>query len=140
MVIDSNIIIYAAQPEHDELRRFVADNSPAISAISYVEVLGFHSLSDEDRRHFEEFFGEASILPITQPVLDKAVELRQAHRMSLGDALVAATCLVHNRTLVTRNTQDFAWIPALQVLDPFQLPPPAQDGDEAEDEGETDGD
>jgi predicted nucleic acid-binding protein len=30
--------------------------------------------------------------------------------MSLGDALVAGTALVHRLTLVTRNVEDFHWI------------------------------
>jgi hypothetical protein len=36
-------------------------------------------------------------------VLDQAVTLRQQHRMSLGDALVAATALVHRLPLATHN-------------------------------------
>lgn len=39
--------------------------------------------------------------------------------MSLGDALIAATCLVHSVTLVTRNAADFAWIANLRLLNPF---------------------
>lgn len=56
MLIDSNIIIYASQTEHSNLRQFIADNSPLVSAVSYVEVLGFHRLTVEDKTHFEEFF------------------------------------------------------------------------------------
>jgi hypothetical protein len=39
--------------------------------------------------------------------------------MSLGDSIVAATALVHGRTLVTCNTEDFRWIPNLSLLDPL---------------------
>src|SRR5687768_75969 len=48
MLLDSNILIYAARPEHDDLRRWVAGlrPAPAVSAISYVEVLGYHRLTD----------------------------------------------------------------------------------------------
>jgi hypothetical protein len=56
MLLDSNIIIYAAQPEHANLRRFIAEHSPAVSAISYVEVLGYHQLSGQQRQYFERFF------------------------------------------------------------------------------------
>ena len=44
MLIDSNIIIYAATPEFANLRQFIAENTPVVSAVSYVEVLGFHRL------------------------------------------------------------------------------------------------
>jgi predicted nucleic acid-binding protein len=39
VLLDSNIIIYAAQPDHAGLRAFVAAHAPAVSAISVVEVL-----------------------------------------------------------------------------------------------------
>ena len=38
MLIDSNIIIYAAKPENDALRRWIAEIAPAVSVVSYVEV------------------------------------------------------------------------------------------------------
>jgi predicted nucleic acid-binding protein len=39
--------------------------------------------------------------------------------MSLGDALVAATALVHRLPLATHNVDDFAWIDGLIVVDPL---------------------
>ena len=35
-------------------------------------------------------------------------------------ALIAATALVYDLELVTRNTKDFKWIPKLSVLNPFE--------------------
>src|SRR5215210_6348404 len=119
MLLDSNIIIYAAQPEHAELREFIAEHAPAVSAISLVEVLGYHGLTPEERDAFEAFFGASRVLPVSDAVLARAVGLRQQRRMSLGDALISATALVHNLTLVTRNTSDFAWIPDLRVQNPL---------------------
>jgi predicted nucleic acid-binding protein len=43
--------------------------------------------------------------------------------MTLGDAIIAGTALVHQRTLVTRNIQDFRWISDLELLNPFDLDP-----------------
>ena len=43
MLIDSNIIVYAAKPEYADLRRFIAEHAPTVSAISYVGVLGYHN-------------------------------------------------------------------------------------------------
>ena len=56
MLIDSNIIIYAAQPAHSDLRQLIATHAPFVSAISYVEVLGYHQLSDVERQHFVTFY------------------------------------------------------------------------------------
>jgi predicted nucleic acid-binding protein len=123
MLIDSNILIYAAQPVHAQLRRFIAAHAPAVSAVSYVEVLGYHQLDDEERQYLEEFFRLAQVLPLSQAVLDRAVALRQQRKMSLGDALVAGTALVHSLTLVTRNVEDFQWIQGLSLLNPFDEEP-----------------
>jgi toxin FitB len=50
MLVDSNILIYAAQPAHAHLRQFIAEQAPTVSAVSYVEVLGYHQLDDEERQ------------------------------------------------------------------------------------------
>ena len=75
--------------------------------MSYVQVLGYPRLSDEERRHSEAFFASATVLPIADEVLREAVRIRQRQRMLLGDALDAGTAPVHGLTLVTRNTKDF---------------------------------
>lgn len=119
MIFDSNIIIYSAEPQNAPLRRLIADKAPAVSAVSYVEVLGYHRLTETERRYFEAFFAEARILPLSQPVLDAAVRLRQTKKIKLGDSLIAATALLYDLTLVTRNTGDFVGIDSLQTLNPF---------------------
>ena len=119
MLIDSNIIIYASQPEHARLREFIAAQAPAVSAVSYVEVLGYHELTAAEESLLREFFAVSTMLPIDQDVLDQAVLLRRQHKMSLGDAFVAATALVHRLPLATHNVDDFAWINGLTVVDPL---------------------
>ncbi|MBN2392452.1 MAG: type II toxin-antitoxin system VapC family toxin [Anaerolineae bacterium] len=120
MLIDSNIIIYAVHPEHAHLRRWIAENTPFVSAVSYIEVLGYHQLTEAERHHFTAFFEAASVLPLSQEVLEQAVKLRQLKKMTLGDALIAGTALVYNLTLVTRNVADFTWIAGLTVFNPFE--------------------
>lgn len=120
MILDSNIIIYSTKPEYDFLRGFIAENSPSVSAVSYVEVLGYHKLADEEKELLEEFFDSTRILPISKDIIIKAVELRQSKKMTLGDALIAATALVNNLTLVTNNTADFAWIDELKLFSPLE--------------------
>lgn len=119
MLLDSNIIIYAAKFAYPQIRQFIAENSPVVSAVSYVEVLGFHRLVEAEKVLLEAFFAATIMLPLTQPVLDRAVLLRQQRRMSLGDALVASTALAYEHTLVTHNVSDFAWIDGLNVFDPL---------------------
>ena len=120
MLADSNIIIYAAKPEYPTIRQFIAEHAPAVSAISYVEVLDYHKLDDQERAVLEAFFVTAPLIALSQAVLDHAVKLRQVRKMTLGDALVSSTALVHDLTLVTRNIDDFKWIAGLKLLNPFE--------------------
>lgn len=39
--------------------------------------------------------------------------------MGVADAIIAATALVHNIALVTRNLDDFQHIEELRLIDPF---------------------
>jgi toxin FitB len=119
MLLDSNIIIYAAQPEHTALRQFIADHTPAVSVISYIEVLGYHRLSEEEQQFLERFFQAAEVLSLSDAVVQWAIRLRQRRRMTLGDAIVAGTAVAHGRILVTHNTDDFRWISEIKLLDPL---------------------
>lgn len=101
------------------MRTLIAEHAPVVSAVSLVEVLGYHRLTEVEREHFEEFFGATTVLPLSDPVLEQAIKLRQVRKMSLGDALVAATALVHGHTLVTRNSKDFEWVEGLGLLNPM---------------------
>jgi len=125
MILDSNLIIYAARPEYPGLRRLIAARSPAVSAVSVVEVLGDHKLSATDRAHFEAYFAAAEVLPLSDSVVARAVAVRQVRKMTLGDALVAATARVFGRELLTHNTRDFEGVPSLIVSDPLAGGDPA---------------
>jgi toxin FitB len=118
MLLDTNIIIYAAQGQHPKLRTFIAQHAPLVSVISYVEALGYHRLPPVERADLEAFFNVAKLLDVSRPVIDRAVSLKQVRKMSLGDSIVAATALVHGLTLVTRNVADFQWISGLTLLNP----------------------
>ena len=122
MLLDSNIIIYSSKREYAELRRFMAKNVYSVSAVSRIEVLGYHLLATEQQQYLIEFFQAADILRISDAVVSEAVKLRQTKRMGLGDAIVAGTALAHRLTLVTRNTEDFSWIQNLDLINPFESP------------------
>ena len=118
-LLDSNIVIYAVQPAHDWLRVEITSQPFAVSQATRVEVLGWHQITPEDQQDLEEFLSTGTLLTITDAVADKAVELRQQKKMSLGDSFIAATALVHRYELATRNTDDFKHIPDLSLFNPF---------------------
>lgn len=118
-LIDNNLIIYAAQPEHKELREYIATEAPVVSLVSKVETLGYHKLSVEEQTFLEDFFEAATILSVSQNVVEEAIRLRQKHSMSLGDALIAGTAICYGLRVVTNNTSDFDRIDGLEVFNPL---------------------
>ena len=119
MLLDSNIIIYAHKPEYQNIRDFLKNKQVAVSAISYIEALGYPLISTEEKDSLHRFFTLAVLLPVSENVILTATELRQQKKMSLGDAIIAATALIYQKTLVTRNVDDFNWIEQLKLINPF---------------------
>ena len=118
MLLGSNIIIYAAQSEYAYLRQLIAGyGDTAISAVSLIEIFGYPDLDEEDNRIFQEILRKVRVLAITPDIVALATWLRQQRRIGIGDAIIAATALAHNLTLMTRNTRDFRWIDNLNLYD-----------------------
>lgn len=120
LLLDSNIIIYSTNPLYDSLQAFIAQYDCCVSLISKLEVLGFQNLQEKDKKILEDFFETAeTIIPISDSIIEKAIQLRQQRKMSLGDAIIAATALEYDLTLVTANTKDFNWITSLNMTNPL---------------------
>jgi toxin FitB len=85
VVLDSNVIIYAAHPEHGALRHLIAEEKPSISVVSKNETLGYHRLSDAERQFLEEFFAASYVLPVSDAVTEAAIRLRQNREWAASD-------------------------------------------------------
>lgn len=120
-LIDSNILIYAGEAEFAPLLLpFVTNSDNFVSIVSLVETLGFHKITPAQINFFENTFKILQPLAIDDTIVQKAIQIRQMKKISLGDSFVAATALVHGLELISRNTADFSGIPDLTVLNPIQ--------------------
>ena len=61
------------------------------------------------------------VLPVSAAVADRWADLMVPNPIPVIDGLIAATALVHDLTLVTRNIKDVERTGA-RVLDPFNVP------------------
>jgi len=116
MLLDSNILIYAAEPEYDYVRQFIIKQKPIISVISKVEVRGYHKLTLKNQQKLEKLFQIIPLLPITDTIVEQAIILRQTRKMSLGYSFIASTVLTHNLTL---DINDFNCIENLTLINPI---------------------
>jgi predicted nucleic acid-binding protein len=76
----------------------------------------------ENEQVLADFVNAAAIHPLSDPVVRRTIALCKQSRIKLPDAIIVATALTKNFTLVTRNTSDFKNIAGLELLNPWDLP------------------
>lgn len=122
-LLDTNTIIYFCNgtlPEKaNDFLQTEVDKGIYISVISEIETLGYPSVIEYEAVINEAFINGSIVVELTRDVVDKTIEIRKACRIKLPDAIIAATAIVHNLTLVSRNDGDFRRIVDLNYLNPF---------------------
>lgn len=121
-LFDSNVFIYQLNGVlgaygQSLLRQGLLEDG-AYSVISRIEVLGFPQAPSE-RVAAERLFDGFERKSLDDTVAQQAIALRQARKIKIPDAIIAATALHHGLTLVTHNLRDFDWIDGLHLVDPL---------------------
>lgn len=91
---------------------------PVISVITKIEVLGFNTL-DKHYTILTDFINDATVLDLVDAVVQISIEIRKKHKTKLPDAIIAATALVYDLALISRNISDFKTIDGLKIIDPY---------------------
>jgi predicted nucleic acid-binding protein len=121
MLLDSNILIYGANGENPGLDAMLDRTDLAAASVTRIETLGFHRLTGVERAWLEAAFERMKIMAPDDTVAARAIGLRPDRKMGLADAKIAATALVHDMSLVTRNEQDFKHVTGLRLVNPFAV-------------------
>lgn len=104
----------------------VRGESIAISAFTYAELLvgelRTHTLEAAIEK-LDTVLAGFERLPIDERVIERYAMVtsglfRRGTPIAVGDILIAATAIVHQRTLVTRNLKHFTRIAGLGLFDP----------------------
>ena len=117
-ILDSNIVIYATQTAFSYLLPLLHNPDNFVSEITKLEVLGFHGFDALTKQNMTDLFETLQIIPIDSTIIDKAIEIRQLRKMSIGDAIVAATALIHGCELISRDVRGFNHL-GIAVLNPI---------------------
>ena len=119
MLLDSNILIYAANESVPEIESLATSADNAVASVTQIEVYGFTGLRPEEEAALDILFRRLTIHPLDEPVIKSAITLRQGRKMGLADAIIATTALVHGLSLVTRNVDDYKHVFGLKLINPF---------------------
>ena len=124
-LIDSNVIIdYSSLrlPKNgSDFAEQIFNTDFLISVAVKIEVLGFDHIPDK-LLAMEDFINTAILLPLDDAVTNQAILLRRMNKkLKLGDAIIAATAIEYDLTLISHNTKDFVNIKGLRLLDADKL-------------------
>lgn len=95
-------------------------SGPAISVITEIELLCWKRPSEKDLEVLHDFINDALVFELEKDIKLKTAELRKAHKIKLPDAVIAATSLAYDLTLLTRNVSDFKNIEGLNLINPHE--------------------
>jgi predicted nucleic acid-binding protein len=115
---DTSIVIYIANGTLGE--DIVGDEKIIYPSIVQIESLGYPSIRSIEEQRVRELLATLTMIPLTETIVEQAIKLRHIKKMSLGDAIVAATALENNSQLWTVNIKDFDHIDDLALINPLQ--------------------
>ena len=116
MLRDTNIVIYACQPGGEKIVKFLSERFYFCSHVNMLEALGYHLMKKQEREDLENFFEDCPLVTITREIVSIAIKIRQQKKLTLGDALIAASALHWGFPLFTNNAADFTGIENLQII------------------------
>ena len=122
ILCDTNIFIEIYKGNNNIISAFkkIGQHTVAISDVSCAELL-FGARNKKELRIIRKDLDVLTVLPIQTAISTMAVLLVEkyslSHKLSLPDALIAATALHYNIELYTLNLKDFKFIKGVQFFD-----------------------
>jgi len=121
---DTNTAIYYLQQQlPPNAERFIDDllieNQPSISAITEIELLCWKHSTEKDEEMLHYFIKDCWVIELEQEIKYKTAEIRRKYKIKLPDAIIAASAMVYNLILVSRNIPDFSKIEGLEIINPW---------------------
>jgi predicted nucleic acid-binding protein len=119
-LVDTNIFI-AILKGNAKLKFFTESLDGALDTTVYVELIQGAKDKAEVQK-IEKYLTRFELIHFDKPISRKAIELvriySKSHGLMFGDAIIAATCLENDLTLLTFNVKDFRFIKNLKILKP----------------------
>jgi len=120
-LIDNNVISHYFSGLFSEMGMgFIAkeiDKTPNISIITEIEALSWIAADKNKEKIVREFVKDSNVLGLTSAIVSRCVMIRRNQKIKIPDAIIAATAVIHNLTLITSD-RDFDNILGLKIFNP----------------------
>lgn len=101
-----------------ELLDRIVDEESNISFISAIELQVWMPEDPADLLIYQQFVAISNIIGISDGIISETINIRKTSKIKLPDALIAATAIANDLTLIADNDKDFRKVPALKCLNP----------------------
>ena len=92
-----------------------------ISFISEIELQVWNPPDPDDVIVNEQFVSQSDIIGINSAIISETIAIRKNYKLRITDAIIAATALSFDLTLVADNDNDFLRIPSLKYSTPRKM-------------------
>jgi predicted nucleic acid-binding protein len=121
-LMNSNVVIdfcNGRMPENG--RVFLMAVNPKISIVTNFELFATKNISKEEYELLEKFVAFSIIHSVNKDLVNTTIHIRQTYKVKLPNDIIAASALVHNLTLISRNSKYFSGIEGLEFINPYGL-------------------
>ena len=122
IMIDTDILIDVARSVNTAIERLNLETqtaSPTISIITQMELM-VGCRNKTELQHLKRFIQRYEVIPVDETISNKARKLLEEYYLSHGllipDGFIAATALVREIPLLSKNQRDYRFISQLNLL------------------------
>ncbi len=90
LLVDTNVFIRLFEGDAD-VAEYLQEKHLFVSIITEMELLGFHGISEPDKRFYQTVLNDCSLLELSQPIKERTISLKQHFKIRLPAAIIAAT-------------------------------------------------
>lgn len=109
--LDTNILIYYLKDDPKVIEflreKILAPSRFFISTITEAELFGYPQITQEEISEIDKVLETLSIISIDSQIARLAGFFKRKYKLSLPDAIIAATTYLTNSLLLTRNIRHF---------------------------------
>lgn len=122
VIVDTDILIDAGlkiDKAIDYLKRLEQENTLRVSVITQMELI-VGCRNKRELNSLDKFLRRFEIINIDETISFKSVELLRKYRLSHGlliaDALIAATVLTMDVSVLTKNKKDYQFVEGIKLI------------------------
>ncbi len=123
VIIDTDILIDFSLDRSDAIRTMANLEDKFLLSVSVITAMELYSgcRSKKDLKRVNELLSDVHVEFVTESISKKAFELmkkfRSSHGVEINDMLIAATSLIVEAKLISKNQKHYKFLPDIELLE-----------------------